>query len=329
MQSLLRAEYLGNGPLQCLIDDPSITEILVNGWDCIWFECAGRLQVAPLCFLSEFTYRNFLQRLCQQSGQNPTLNFPFANASWNGFRVHTALSPIASHTCLCLRRHPPSPWTFKKLEAVGWCSQAEAAILQSLVADRANFLIVGPTGSGKTSVLNSCLQEVQVDERVLLLEDTSELTLPNSISTKLLTRHDPQTVLRDVELAELVKQSLRMRPDRIVLGEIRGGEARDLLMAFATGHRGCMGTLHADSARQALIRLEMLVQVGAAQWCLKAVRQLIFLSLQAIVVVGKSKTGERRLEGIYRLASLEELGFLLESVRTDSSIQPAPKPGSQ
>jgi pilus assembly protein CpaF len=105
-----------------------------------------------------------------------------------------------------------------------------------------------------------------------------------------------------------------MRPDRIIMGEIRGNEAKDLLMAFATGHSGCMGTLHADSARQALLRLEMLIQLGASQWSLYAIRSLILLSLHAIIVVSRAGDGSRKLEGVYRLASLEDVGFLLEKI---------------
>jgi pilus assembly protein CpaF len=149
-------------------------------------------------------------------------------------------------------------------------------------------------------------------DRVVMIEDTSELHSPNSASVKLLTRRDPHGHLRDIHQSDLLKQALRMRPDRIVMGEIRGEEAKDLLMAFATGHTGCMGTLHAETARQALIRLEMLIQLGAPQWGLHAVRTLIWLSLQNIVVVKKDKAGRRVLDGIYRVTALEEFGFLLE-----------------
>lgn len=244
-----------------------------------------------------------------------TLDCPFADGKWNEFRVHLALAPSTSvPAAIALRRHPRSPWTFERLREAGWASERGLAALKSLVDERANFLVVGPTGSGKTSVLNACLGSIAPEERAIAIEDTSELAAPNAASLKLLARRDPQGALREIDLGELLRQSLRMRPDRIVMGEIRGAEAKDLLMAFATGHSGCMGTLHADSARQALLRLEMLIQLGAAQWSLSAVRTLILLSLRAIVVVARGLDGRRRLDGVYRIASLEDVGFLVEKV---------------
>jgi pilus assembly protein CpaF len=306
-------EYFAAGPLEKLFLDPLITEIIVNGGDSIWYEKSGRLFRAEDCFLSALSYRNFIVRLGREAGLHANLDCPFADGQWRGCRVHLIIPPAAGdQTVLTLRRHPKSPWTLESLEALGWATSSATATLKSLITERKNFLVVGATGSGKTSVLNACLQQVPNNERSLLIEDTSELCVPNGASTKLLTRKDPQALLKEVNQSDLVRQALRMRPDRIVMGEIRGPEAKDLLMAFATGHSGCMGTLHADSARQALIRLEMLIQLGAAQWSLHAVRTLILLSLHAIVVVEKTKEGLRRLGGVYRISSLEEIGFLVE-----------------
>ena len=146
-----------------------------------------------------------------------------------------------------------------------------------------------------------------------MIEDTEELHLPNQASTKLLSRPQLSAQLPAVDLGELVKQSLRMRPQRLVVGEVRGAEAKDLLMALATGHQGSWGTLHAVDARQALLRLEMLIQLGAPQWSLPAIRQLLHLSVDAIVVCGIANE-KRQLEGIFKVASLESFGFLLEQL---------------
>jgi len=308
-------EYFGAGPLEPLFQDHLITEIIVNGGDSIWFERQGRLQRADDVFLSELTYRNFIARLSRDAGIQATLDCPFADGRWRDARVHLIIPPASGdQAVITLRRHPDSPWTFASLAARGWASETALRALRDLVQNRRNFLIVGGTGSGKTSALNACLGEFGAAERTLIIEDTSELRAPNAASSKLLTRRDAQGLLREIDQGELLRQALRMRPDRLVMGEIRGGEAKDLLMAFATGHSGCMGTLHADSARQALLRLEMLIQLGAPQWSLSAVRTLIWLSLHAIVVVGRTKEGERRLEGIYKIASLEDIGFLIEKV---------------
>lgn len=312
-QERIEREYFGAGPLEPLLADPEVTEIILNGGDSLWFEKSGVLKRHDDRFLSPLTFRNFIARMSRDAGIMASIDCPFADGRWRGCRVHLITPPASGdHAVVTLRRHPANPWTLEKLEGLGWASAGAMKALRSLVAERMNFLVIGCTGSGKTSVLNACLGMLGQSERAVIIEDTSELTAPNLASTKLLTRRDPHGQLREIDQSELLKQALRMRPDRLIMGEIRGAEAKDLLMAFATGHSGCMGTLHADSARQALLRLEMLVQLGAPQWSLHAVRTLILLSLHAVVVVGRTEGGGRRLEGIYRIASLEDIGFLIE-----------------
>ena len=215
---------------------------------------------------------------------------------------------------ISLRRHPKNPWTFQKLKETGWANAEQIELLQKMVEKKENFLIIGGTGSGKTSLLNACLQHLQQNERAVIIEDTSEIKAPNAISCKLLTRQDAQGVLAPIDQTELVRQSLRMRPDRLVLGEIRGPEAKDLLMALSTGHAGSFATLHATDARQALLRLEMLIQLGAPYWSIEAIRNLIFLSLQKIVVVHRNKDSRRELAGIFQISSRESSGILIDQL---------------
>jgi pilus assembly protein CpaF len=308
----LMNEYFGAGPLENLLRDPSITEIIVNGTQSIWFEKYGQLHRMEDHFFSALTYRNFISRMSREAGIQASLDCPFADGRWRSCRVHLIIPPASGdEAVITLRRHPQNSWTFERLRETNWASPTAFERLEKLVEEKANFLVVGCTGSGKTSVLDACLAKIGSSERTVIIEDTSELKPPNAASVKLLTRKDPHGHLRDIDQSDLLRQALRMRPDRLVMGEIRSGEAKDLLMAFATGHTGCMGTLHADSARQALLRLEMLVQLGAPQWNVQAVRTLIWLSLQAVVVV-KREGSERKLEGIYRIASLEDVGFLIE-----------------
>lgn len=308
-------EYFGAGPIEDLLNDPDVSEIILNGQEDLWFEKAGRLEKWNETFLSALTFRNFIARLSREANIQASLDCPFVDGHWRGCRVHLIIPPASGeHAVVTLRKHSVEPWTFARLAENAWAPNTGLDAIRELVRNKKNFLIVGGTGSGKTSVLNACLSELGERERTLIIEDTSELSVPNTVSSKLLTRRDPQRQLRDIDQGELLKQALRMRPDRLIMGEIRGGEAKDLLMAFATGHTGCMGTLHAESARQALIRLEMLIQIGAPQWNLQAVRTLIFLSLQYVVVVGKRADGGRFLEGLYRISSLEEIGFLIEKV---------------
>jgi pilus assembly protein CpaF len=310
----LLAEFFGCGPIESLLDG-DCTEIIINGRDAIWFESDGMLSRHDDIFHSALSYRNFISRMSREASIVASLDCPFADGRWRDMRVHLIIPPASGdEAVITLRRHPKNPWTLSRLASRGWATSEQLNALLALVHEKKNFVVIGGTGSGKTSVLNACLSEIVDGERAVIIEDTSELNKPNTVSTKLLARRDPQGHLREIDQSELLKQALRMRPDRIVMGEIRGGEAKDLLMAFATGHQGCMGTLHAENARQALIRLEMLIQIGAPQWNVHAVRSLIFLSLQAVVVVGKTKTGERKLEGIYRIASLEDVGFLIEKI---------------
>ncbi|MGZ3721310.1 MAG: CpaF family protein [Bdellovibrionales bacterium] len=308
----LHDEFFGLGPLVELATDKSIQEIVVNGAREIWFERSGVFSRHPDGFLSDLTYKNFVDRLCAAAQIKVDLAQPFADGRWLDFRVHLGCAPLTHcHFHLTLRRLPENPWTLTQLVAAEWASQEKMDVLKTLVLDRKNILFLGPTGCGKTTVLGACLKELPLSERVVILEDTDELPRPNSASTKMLTRSHACASLPEVSLTDLVRQSLRMRPFRIVMGEVRGGEAKDLLLALATGHSGSLGTLHASEARQALLRLEMLVQLGAPQWSVQAIRQLIQLSVDALVVCGNSG-GHRRLEGIYKVAALESFGFLLE-----------------
>jgi pilus assembly protein CpaF len=309
----LEREFFAAGPVQNLIEDREISEIVINGRQEIWYEKHGRLQKGADCFLTDTTFKNFIDRVCAESAMRIDLSRPFADGRWNGFRVHLARSPLTHCDFhVTLRRVPENPWTLELLEKNGWASAEHTNLLRSQIEERKNIIFIGATGSGKTSVLGACLKALPEEERVVIVEDTDELPRPNSASTKMLTRSSSSD-LTEVTLTDLVKQSLRMRPFRLVLGEARGGEAKDLLMALATGHSGSLGTLHASDPRQALLRLEMLVQMGAPQWGQQAIRQLIHLSVQTIVLCGMDG-GQRRLKGIFKVAALESFGFLLEQL---------------
>lgn len=309
-------EFDGWGPLGELADLADVTEILFNGPDSIWFERNGRLHLFPDGFFSEANYERMIEKLCLEAGTHLSLERPSADGRWRQFRVHVSRPPVTKrHSILSLRRHPENPWTLDRLLASGWCDDAQAGLLREMIRRRWNFLVIGSTGCGKTSVVNALLAETAAD-RSAILEDSDEISAPPGPSLKLLTRKDSQGLLPEVSLTDLVRQSLRLRPDRLVVGEVRGGEAKDFLLALSTGHAGSFGTLHADSPVQALMRLEMLVQMGAPEWSLETVRRLMRLSLQAVVVTGKNENGERRFKGLHRMVSLEENGFVLEPVES-------------
>ena len=311
-QKRLIEEFCGLGPIVQLLEYEDLTEIIINGPNEIWYEQGGHILPCPDRFLTTNTYRGFVQRLFQESGAYTDYAQPTADGHWRGFRFHAIGEPLVTgETKLTLRRHPENPWTLNNLAKNHWCQPDEATHLESLIKKKKSLLIVGQTSSGKTSILSACLQKVEPCERVLVLEDTPEINLPNQISLRMLTRDDERSELPPFGLSDLIRNALRMRPDRLVMGEVRGPEAKDLLLALSTGHQGGLATLHAHSPQEALMRLEVLIQLGAPQWSLETVRKLIFHGLQYVVVTTKSAK-RRQFAGAFRLASLEPCGFLLD-----------------
>lgn len=311
LQSRLEAEYFGLGPLVELVDDEAINEIVINGPKDIFYEKNMSWHQHQEYFLTNLTYYQFIQRLCHESGSNLSKKHPFLCTKWRDFRVHISEASISGQHSMSLRRHPKEHWSFRKLLDLDWCGDYDLELLQDAIEQKQNILVIGATGSGKTSLMNALLDYISFEDRCVILEDTDELFCPNPLSIKLLTRQEEQeNKLDPVNLEELVKQSLRMRPDRLVLGEVRGSEAKDLLMALATGHKGSIASLHADSAQEALLRLEMLIQLGAPNWSIEAIRRLIYLSIDKIVVV-KKKKGIRKLDSLWKIHSLEKFGLTL------------------
>jgi pilus assembly protein CpaF len=309
------SEFEDYGPLLDLFEDQEITEVIVNGPFQILIEKKGQLTLIEDHFASVNTYERCVQRLAQEAKAFFDLERPMADGKFRDFRLHILSSEVTrAYTVLSFRRHPKNPWTFAKFQEQSWANESQFSLLTNIISSRENFLVVGVTGSGKTSVLNACLQSLEPAERTLVIEDTIELCIPNAASTRLVTRKTGQGLLPGIDQMELVRQALRMRPDRLVMGEIRGAEAKDLLMALSTGHAGSFATLHAQSPQQALLRLEMLIQLGAPFWSLEAIRSLIFLSIQKIIVVDRDSSGRRKLEGIYKLASRESSGILIEKL---------------
>jgi pilus assembly protein CpaF len=320
-QQRVLSELATYGPLDTLIENPAITEIIINKNCEIWFEDQGTLHRHNDGFLTPVSQRNAYHRIFYEAQIELNIDQPFADGRWREFRIHAVAPPISGEVLICLRRHPKTSWTLEQLQANGWANGEEIKLIRKLIKEKATILVVGPTGTGKTSVLDACLQEVPPNERCLLIEDTTELHCPNAVSANLLTRRDPKRLLTEISQNELVKECLRMRPDRLIVGEIRGSEAKDLLMALSTGHKGSLSTLHADHPRQALIRLEMLVQLGSARWSLQAIRQLIFMSINYIIVTNRTPAGSRQLQGVFRLSSLEEAGITVEKISPNSPTQ--------
>lgn len=262
----------------------------------------------------------FIDRLSQKCQTHMNREKPFVETQLGQFRMTLIFAELSRGSCLVsIRKQPKAVWTLAELQKREWCRPDQALKIRQLVAERKNFLVVGGTGSGKTSFLQALLQSLDALERIVMIEDTQELHPPNDASVSLLTRHDPSRNVGDVTMDDLLKRALRLRPDRLVIGEIRGPEAKSLLMAMATGHDGSFGSLHARTAAEALLRLEMLIQMGAPQWTLQSIRRLMAMTIQNIFVIEK-KNGVRRLEGIYEITSLEESGLTLQKIDDDDSV---------
>ena len=298
------------GPIQPLLQLEGINEILINSPKSIWYEWRGEMFQLKDQFYSKISFENFIHRICFESKIKLDLAEPTQDTQWKQFRLHIIRPPLTPSPCLSLRAHPTQPWTFQKLRENHWSNSQGFLVMEELLKSKKSFLLIGPTGSGKTSVLNSCLKQLKQKERCLILEDTNEISPPNEISVKLLTRTNLNHGLKNYSLSDLVRQSLRMRPDRIIIGEMRGEEAKDFLMALSTGHGGGMSTLHAENPHQALLRLEMLIQLGAPQWNLHSIRSLIHLGLSHIISLNKNRT----LQSIHKISSLETNGLLLENI---------------
>lgn len=306
-------ELNGFGPITSLLSDESVTEILINQFDQIYFERSGRLLRSEDHFFDSTSYKDFIEKLCNFCQTYINSEKPFIEVQLHNLRITVLFPEICrGEFIVSIRKQPLSRWTFERLAMQEWAKPQEIAAIKNMIATKKNFLIVGGTGSGKTSLLQAAICEMQQD-RLVIIEDTQELQPVFPQNTSLLTRLDPTKKLIDVTMNDLIKKALRLRPDRICVGEIRGEEATALLMALATGHDGSFGSLHARTAHEALLRLEMLIQMGAPQWSLQSIRRLIGLTVQNILVVEK-QGGKRCLKGIYELGSVEEHGITLQQV---------------
>jgi pilus assembly protein CpaF len=313
----LREELEGLGPLDRLLADQTINEILVNNFETIYFERQGVLHRNSEAFSCPATLNRAIRFLLLKLDRTADRRFPLTDGTLSdGTRVHIALPPVTQAPTISLRKHRLGHWKMPHLVKAGMFSEKQADRFQMWVAERKNILVCGPTGSGKTTLLRALLDLVPEEERLVVLEDTPELGLSGPQAVTLFTREDPQGLAPPIDLNLLLRNALRMRPDRIIVGEVRGTEALILLDALATGHRGSMSSMHALSPRQALFRLESLVNRASPQWPLQAVRQLIADSVEIVVCLTK-KNGLRMVSQAAELTGVESFGYLLNSFETD------------
>ncbi len=314
LQKRLISEIEGFGPIQELLLDDEITEILINNHQHIFYEKNGQIKPHKDAFCDQKSYHHFIEKIGQLCKTYINSEKPFIECQNADVRYTVIYPELAKDDYLVsLRKQPKNIWTLNQLHQKNWCSESQLKQIQKIIDQRKNFIVIGGTGSGKTSVLQSVIAALPENQRLVILEDTQELKTVHPVNCQMLTRQNSQEPSMNIDLHDLVKKSLRLRPDRLCVGEIRGPEATALLMALATGHEGSFSSLHARNAFEALIRLEMLVQMGAPQWSIESIRKLIQLTVQNIIVVHKTTEG-RRLEGLYEITSVESHGFTVMSL---------------
>ena len=295
--------------LEELISDEGITEIMVNGEKNIFYEKNGSLIDSHKCFDSREQLLDIIQKIVSEANRTVNRTSPIVDARLrDGSRVNVVLEPISlDGPTLTIRRFPEDPLTAEKLIRIGAVSEEIISMLRKLVYAGYNILISGSTGSGKTTFLNILSSFIPKDERIITIEDSAELKI---MGIKNLVRMEARNASTDgtceITIRDLIKAALRMRPDRIIVGEVRGEEAIDMLQSFTVGQEGSMSTIHANSAEDALYRLEMLMMLGSVDMPLNAIRRQISIGVDIIIQLGRLKGGDRRLMEIIEVIGMEE-----------------------
>ncbi|MBA3576797.1 MAG: CpaF family protein [Sphingomonas sp.] len=307
LEKVLVDELLGLGPLEELLADPSISDIMVNGPDQCFVERKGKLELAQIQFRDEEHLFQIAQRIVNKVGRRVDQTTPLADARLqDGSRVNVIIPPLSLRgTAISIRKFSEKPITIDMMRGFGSMSEKMGTVLKIAGASRMNVIISGGTGSGKTTMLNALSKMIDPGERVITIEDAAELRLQQPHWLPLETRPPNLEGQGAITIRDLVINALRMRPDRIILGEIRGQEAFDLLAAMNTGHDGSMATLHSNSPRECLARMENMVMMGDIKIPKEAISRQIADSVDLIVQVKRLRDGSRRTTNITEVIGME------------------------
>jgi len=307
-------EVVGLGPLERLMADPLVSEIMVNSATEIFIERAGRLQPARCSFSSDGAVRAVIERIVAPLGRRIDESSPMVDARLpDGSRVNAVIAPLAVKGCaLTIRRFGRQALRPEDLIRLGSADARMLGFLRQCIRARRNLVIAGGTGSGKTTLLNLLAGFIDPDERLVTIEDAAELSLAHPNLVRLEARPPNAEGRGQVSIRDLVRNALRMRPDRIIVGECRGGEALDMLQAMNTGHEGSLTTVHANSARDAIARLETMVLMAGMDLPLAAVREQIASGIQIVVQQARSADGTRRIVEISEITGSEGARLLMQ-----------------
>ncbi|MFF8508514.1 CpaF family protein [Streptomyces sp. NPDC015492] len=308
-------EALGLGVLEPLLEDASITEIMVNGPDQIFIERAGRVELLPLRFASHDQLMQTIERIVSTVNRRVDESNPMVDARLpSGERVNVIIPPLSlTGATLTIRRFPRA-YTLHEMIGLGSLDEQMLLLLSGLVQAKFNLIVSGATGTGKTTLLNALSGLVPDGERIITIEDSAELQLQQSHVIRLEARPPNIEGRGAVSIRDLVRNSLRMRPDRIIVGEVRGGETLDMLQAMSTGHDGSLATVHANSAEDALMRLQTLASMSEVKVPFEALRDQINSAVDVLVQLTRHPDGTRRITEISVLASHGRERFLLATV---------------
>jgi pilus assembly protein CpaF len=300
-------EVLGFGPLEPLLADPTVSDILVNTCDCVYVERGGKLQATDIRFSSNAHLMKIIDKIVSGVGRRVDESSPMVDARLaDGSRVNVILPPLAvDGPVISIRRFGVKVLTMEDLIGLQSLTPPIAHLLEGMVKARLNVLVSGGTGSGKTTMLNILSGFIGADERVVTIEDTAELRLQQPHVVRLESRPDNIEGKGEISQRALLKNALRMRPDRIVVGEVRGAEAIDMLQAMNTGHDGSLATLHANTPRDALLRLENMVALTGIALPARSTRQMIASAISVVLQIGRLSDGKRRLLSLQEVTGME------------------------
>jgi pilus assembly protein CpaF len=312
----LTDDILGYGPLERLLGDDTVTEVMVNGAQHVYVERSGKIERAAARFVDDAHLMRIIDKIVSQVGRRIDESSPMVDARLpDGSRVNAIIPPLAlTGPTLTIRKFSRDPYTINDLISFGTMSPRAAQFLGACVKGKLNILISGGTGTGKTTTLNAISAYIPGDERIVTIEDAAELQLQQEHVITLESRPPNIEGSGEVKIRELVRNALRMRPDRIIVGEVRGAETLDMLQAMNTGHEGSLTTIHANSPRDALARLETLVLTGGIDLPHRAIREQIASAFDVLVQIQRLVDGSRRISHISEVVGMESEVVTLQEI---------------